>query len=212
MLSSKISNYISLSLCAIEFIFTLLYILNIDKTRKNDKEDFISSISHNFEKNKNICVSYYYYLSEFTRVFRNERDSFFLASTYFAIPNLFIIFIANISICSSYYKFSLSAFIISGIIAFCGFLDALTYPSNVDLTGNEIYIFEDSFNDKIKELLSEKKNIKIIISIITGFIFISIIGHIILSLLLFIGNSKKGNESLLSEIIKGNNGKDPLLK
>ena len=97
-------------------------------------------------------------------------------------------------------------------MTFCGFLDELTYPCNVYLTGNEIYIFEDSFNDEIKELLSDKNNIKIIISIATGFIFISIIGHIILNLLLFIGNAKKGNESLLSEIIKGNNGKDPLLK
>ena len=210
--------FLYIFLYAIEIIFLIIYIIQVNKSYQNNNNNIIDQMINNLE-NPNLDINKYFYLLEFKRLLQYnkggksyERNIFLEICTYFYIPIFVLLFFAMCFLWNEAYKGSIIVFSICAFISFFAFVESLIYPYKVDMPGKEIYIFNEEFNDKINDILSDKLNIKIYTVLSTSIILMVFILLIILGSFLLKNKTKeKLDDSILSPIINVNNEKDPIL-
>ena len=100
-------------------------------------------------------------------------------------------------------------FYICGFLTLCAFIDSLFYPYKVDIPGKEIYIFDDKFNNEIKDILENKLDSKIYLVGSSSAIIISIIAHIIINHIFLKNEKNEGNNNIIrSSLVKKKNDKE----
>ena len=180
-----------------------------------DNEQLLNTISYNlnYEKIKELKINKYYYLYEFNKILIPNsstynvvrRSTLSIIISYSFIPYIILNLIGCIQFCSEKYLAVMWLFCICGIINISSLINSFFYPYKVDIPGKEIYIFEESFNDKIKQILEDKLNSKIYMVGTTLIIIICIIIHIILAQI-FIKENK--DNSIISALIDENKDKE----
>ena len=203
-MSSQIKVFFFL-LSVIEIVGLIIYIIQLNKSSlsEDNNNKFLTKL------NQTLCIIYsnntnkfYYYYEEFKRILPHKdkngnsvgRSSLSNIVNYYYIPTFILIIIGGISCFLDNYKAALYMLYICGLLTFCAFIDSLFYPYKVDIPGKEIYIFDEQFNDEIKEILDNKLDKKIYLVGSTITIIVSLIIHIIISHLLFQNAKNEDND------------------
>ena len=162
MISKKYTIIIVCLIFILEIIPIVVYIYNdkrLDSVSEND--EFLKKYKEELEKNVKIQ---YYYIYEFERIFPHhhnyesfqkvERSNKFNFIHYFYFVDAFLWAFAICRLSNSEYVLSFAIFVILEIVTLVGFINTLfLIPTNVNISGIDIYIFEDSFNDTIRKRL-----------------------------------------------------------
>ena len=171
MLSEKRIIIIVWLLFVFEIIPTVVYIYNYEEVfsvRENDQ--FLSDYDYEL---KNKVINPYYYIYEFERIFPHhhnyesyysevERSDKFHFINYFYVVDIFL-WLFSLCIFAGQSLDKLFVFlVILEIVTLLGFINTLFFfQINVNIPGINIYIFDDSFNDKIRKRFETLYDIKV---------------------------------------------------
>ena len=174
MLSEKSTIIIVWLLFFFEIIPTVVYIYNYGEVFSSDENDnFLSDYKYEL---KNKVINPYYYMYEFERIFpHNNYESYFSEVVrsdkfnfinYFYLVNI-LLWLFSVCIFYGYYYDTLFVFlVILEILTLVGFINTLfLFQTNVNIPGINIYIFDDSFNDRIRKRFETLYDIKVNCSI-----------------------------------------------
>ena len=205
MLSESRIIVIVWSLFFFEIIPIVVYIYNYGYVfSPHDNDSFLSEYKNKLE---NKVISPYYYIYEFERIFPHhhnyesdsevENGGIFHFINYFFIVDIFLWLFSVCLSCSEYYETLFVFLVISEIVTLVGFINTLfLFHTNVDIPGINIYIFENYFNDEIRERLEKLYDIKVYCLISE---FILLILFIIQMVCINVLKKKKKEEDILSK-------------